>query len=96
MAQALLIASNGSAIWKVTFLDGSGSRFKVQDYANRDTRREQPSEAVSGSGTDDRPAAQMMLLGARVSSDVNRLRRCRRFKIGIIGGIPSLRSLRCG
>jgi hypothetical protein len=35
--QALLIASSGLAIWKLTRLEGFGNRFKVQDYVNRDT-----------------------------------------------------------
>jgi hypothetical protein len=45
-AQGLLIASSGSAIWKLGRLEGFGNRFKVQAYAKRDTRRGAESEAV--------------------------------------------------
>ena len=38
-ALALLIASTGSAIWKLTRLKGFGNRFRVQDYGNRNAWR---------------------------------------------------------
>jgi hypothetical protein len=37
-AQALLIASSGSALWKLGRLQGVASHFKTQDYAKRNAK----------------------------------------------------------
>ncbi len=54
-AQALLIASSGSAIWKLARLEGFANRSKIQDHAKRDARSgtgEKPSAPTAGA--DDR------------------------------------------
>jgi hypothetical protein len=54
-AQALLIASSGSAIWKLVHLEGLEKSLHFRDYANRDASRgaEVKLSAPTG-GADDR------------------------------------------
>jgi SET domain-containing protein len=54
-AHRLLIASSESAIWKLARLVGLGNRFKVHNYANRDTRRgAEVKLSAPTTGVDDR------------------------------------------